>query len=534
MLSPIVFPLLYYQICCKNVVGFFTSWSSYSGFSVTDIDPTKYTIVMYAFMNIDPNTNTCVLGDSYMDATKIFPGDNPFCNCCARGSLNQLFGLKKQYPYLKTMISIGGWTWSSNFNPVSSTSARRQAFAASCIKIMTDYGLDGIDIDWEYPSSQNDVQNLIALLQEFRNQMDSIDPQRYLLTMDSAPMPWYGGALDWLEISQVVDWINIMTYEFSLDDKPWTRHNANLQSNSADPNAAIIPYLSCVNSINKFIGYGIPSNKLMLGIPVFGRVYANVTQGISNGLYQMHDDGNNPSMISYKDIIDSSLDQSFQLYYDNISKASYAYNNQSKQFITFDSVDSVIEKSLFANQQNLAGLMFWEISSDTNGANSSLAYTARNNVFGLDLTNDSSVYEPRSAFCNINGGLPARIVTSTILPTTSTSLNKLSYTSTTLILRFSIQTSNTLTSGVLSPNSKSTAIPIYSNSGQGDQMLLNNIEITTISVGCSIVFAAILGTIAFYRRRKLKARKIEIQYHKKITLGPTNVVSTKGLLSPNK
>ena len=129
-------------------VGYYSGWSTYSNFQVSNIDASKLSHLNYAFANISAD-GKIALGDSWADVEKPFPGDSadqPY-----KGNFYQLTKLKEQYPHLKTLISVGGWTWSERFSDVALTEQSRTIFADSLLEFILKYGFDGVDLDWEYP-----------------------------------------------------------------------------------------------------------------------------------------------------------------------------------------------------------------------------------------------------------------------------------------------------------------------------------------------------------------------------------------------
>ncbi len=89
------------------LMAYFTAWSIYArNYFVADIPGDKVTHINYAFANVGSDLQI-VLGDSWADVEKTFPGDT--WDQPLRGNFNQLLKLKQKYPHIKTLISIGGW-----------------------------------------------------------------------------------------------------------------------------------------------------------------------------------------------------------------------------------------------------------------------------------------------------------------------------------------------------------------------------------------------------------------------------------------
>jgi chitinase len=349
-------------------VGYYTGWSTYSNFHVSNIDASKLSHLNYAFSNISAD-GKIALGDPWADVEKPFPGDSadqPY-----KGNFYQLTKLKEQYPHLKTLISVGGWTWSERFSDVALTEQSRTIFADSLLEFILKYGFDGVDLDWEYPvgggeadniNRPEDKQNFTLLLQKIRETFDAQstkDGKAYLLTIASGAGKWHVDNMELNLIQQYVDYIQLMTYDIHGSWDPLTGLNAPLYR---DPDSGFNFEWSVQDAVQTYINNGVPANKIVMGVPFYGRVY-NQVNNMNSGLYQSFTGGG--SAKSYAELEANYINKNgFIRYWEPDSKVPWLFNGS--QFISYDDVESMGYKTSFIKLMGLGGAMMWELSQDPN------------------------------------------------------------------------------------------------------------------------------------------------------------------------
>lgn len=130
--------------------------------------------ILYAFANIKPDTGEVYLSDLWADQDIHYAGDSwNDVGTNLYGNFKAIYNLKKNHRHLKVLLSIGGWTYSSSFNPVVINPALRATFVASSLKLLEDYGLDGLDVDYEYPANDAQAVGYVSLLAEMRQALDT-------------------------------------------------------------------------------------------------------------------------------------------------------------------------------------------------------------------------------------------------------------------------------------------------------------------------------------------------------------------------
>ncbi|KAK4056801.1 Chitinase 4 [Microbotryomycetes sp. JL221] len=356
-------------------VAYFVNWGiyarNYKPFE-SQIPVESLTHLLYAFANIKQDGQV-FLTDAWADEQIHYDGDSwndPDASTSLYGNFKQLYLLKKRHRQLKVLLSIGGWTYSSNFAAPCSTIEDRSIFVESSIKILEDYGLDGLDIDWEYPQNDQEAQHYVELLRDLRQGLDRhaarkgrSPDQGYELTI-AAPC----GATNYeklrvREMDQYLSFWNLMAYDYAGSWDSQTGHQAALFDNGS-PNA-----LSSDRAIRWFTSKGVPVNKLVLGLPLYGRSFLNTNSGPGQPYNGIGQGSWEAGTYDYKALPLSGS----QTGYDPQLVASWCYEPMKREWITYDSMDSALAKAEFVNLNGLAGCMYWEASGDqTKGSGQSI------------------------------------------------------------------------------------------------------------------------------------------------------------------
>jgi chitinase len=354
----------------KKVIGYFTNWAQYGRNYhvknlVTSGSAAKLTHIVYAFGNI--SNGQCVLSDTYNDYDRAYTADtsvdgvaDTWDSGALRGNFNQLRKLKKLYPQIKVLFSVGGWTYSPNF---ASAVANPTGFANSCYNLIEDprWGdvFDGIDIDWEYPNAcgvqcdSSGFSSFKTLMQALRARFGS-----HLVTAAITADGTSGGkidAADYAGAAQYVDWYMPMTYDYFgawAGTGPTAPHSP-LTCYSGIPTQGF-----CAEAaIAKLKAKGIPSSKLLLGLGFYGRGWQGVTQQAPGGSASGPAPGIEPGIQDYK-VLKTQCPAT-----GTVGGTAYAYCGG--QWWSYDTPATIGTKLSWAKTQSLAGAFFWELSGDT-------------------------------------------------------------------------------------------------------------------------------------------------------------------------
>jgi chitinase len=231
---------------------------------------------------------------------------------------------------------------------MASTASNRRRFITQALNFCRKRGYDGVDIDWEFVSSEKERRNFVSLIKELSAALKAQSPP-LLLTM-AAPADVYWA--QWIKYETVIaslDYIGIMTYDFH---GPWSEHsghNAPLYTPPNDACGSLNDAYIYAHSIRK-----IPNKKLLLGIPFYGRSFDCA------GLYQRFQKSGYYPYSMVRKIMPSG----WEYIWDSIARVPYIRKKDMSKIISFDDERSVARKCRYVKEKMAAGIIIWEISLD--------------------------------------------------------------------------------------------------------------------------------------------------------------------------
>ena len=159
------------------------------------------------------------------------------------------------------------------------------------------------------------------------------------------------------KVQQYTDFINLMSYDYAGRSDRIASHHTNLYASSNDTSQG-----STDKSVKAFLAAGVPAKKLVVGMGFYGKGW-RMRATDNNGLYSRTEAGMRGDGFDYlKDSLENK--KGFIKYWDDVAKAPYLFNPETKVFITYDDERSIREKCRYIKKNNLAGAMFWEYNDD--------------------------------------------------------------------------------------------------------------------------------------------------------------------------
>ena len=269
---------------------------------------------------------------------------------------------------------------------MSKDATRRKVFAQSCRALCDEYGIDGIDIDWEFPgnnssgeaSAADERQNYTLLMRDLREALGD----GLLLTMASSSSPDY---YDYKGCIKYLDFVNVMTYDMASPP----HHHSALYRGGEVGNGWKVAH----ESILEHLKAGIPREKLVMGLAFYGN---------GNG-----DGSGSANQISLQEIEDGIANGKWEDHWDDVAKVPYVTNARTGAFVYgYDNARSLSVKCQYILDNNLAGGMYWEYANDNNaGTERTTVYDCligNRNSAATHIETESQVHDSPRALCIVH------------------------------------------------------------------------------------------------------------------------------------
>ncbi|BDC98723.1 glycosyl hydrolase family 18 protein [Persicobacter psychrovividus] len=317
-----------------------------------------------------------VNGTRWQNSITGLEGDLPIPMKKAGGAPG-LFQLAKDNN-VKVMASIGGWSMCKHFPEMARDPELRANFVADCEKLIA-MGFDGIDIDWEYPGNvgmnienfgADDYPNFTLMMQEIR---DAIGPDK-LITAAFAAQPAKIKDFEWSKLNNIMDYYNMMTYDFHGGWSNIAGHNSPLYDYEGEeygPGSWDHTFTYMRDELN------IPPSKITMGLGFYGRgVITDGEAALNKATVKVNKtvqpDGPVSTAGDFTNFGDFDATPFYQFLLTKSSnwtehwddQAKVPYRTNGNYFLSYDNEQSIGEKAKYVTDHQIGGVIVWQVFGD--------------------------------------------------------------------------------------------------------------------------------------------------------------------------
>ncbi|KAK7411614.1 hypothetical protein VNO78_03049 [Psophocarpus tetragonolobus] len=323
-------------------------WLSGTGFPVSDINSALYTHLICAFADLNST--------SY--ELSISPGDEESFSSFTNT-------VKKKNPSISTLLSIGGSDANySIFKSMASNASSRKSFIQSSIRIARLYGFEGLDMAWTSANTSSDMSNMGKLFEEWREASkseaaNSSSTSELILAATVKLRPGLNFTSYPVEsIRSNLNWAHVVAYEYH---KPTKENFAGAYAALFDPSGDV----NTDSGMKEWIRSGVPSNKLLLGLPFYGYAWT-LENPKENGIGAPT---TGPAITAGGDMQYKKIRAYIQQYGASVQYNSTYETNYwtlGSTWICFDDVHAIRGKVSYAREMKLLGYAVWQVPYDSN------------------------------------------------------------------------------------------------------------------------------------------------------------------------
>ncbi|KAJ8130004.1 hypothetical protein O1611_g3626 [Lasiodiplodia mahajangana] len=372
----------------RRVIGYYESWSSTrkcDAWRPNDIAAGEYTHLFFSFMTFTPFGEEGEYSISFGETAESVPDMD---------LLREFIALKDENPGLSCYMAIGGWAFNDPptadyWSKMASTKAGRESWSETVLLYMQEFGFDGVDLDWEYPSAKDrggspeDLDNYVLLLKQLRQTLDA-SGRNFGLSFTIPTSYWYLKGFDIKPMVEIADFVNVMSYDLhgTWDgNSPWTQDVLAAHTNLTEISMAMD--LLWRNDVD--------TSKIVMGMGFYGRSFTMTDPGCSTPGCDWAGGGrpgectDTSGILSYKGeistfhlrktrkirMLTSNLEIVQKMKYEN---AELIYDDKAAitwltwdldQWVSFDNEKTFKQKLDWASDRCLGGIMIWAVDQDT-------------------------------------------------------------------------------------------------------------------------------------------------------------------------
>lgn len=247
------------------------------------------------------------------------PADGRFDSTSIPNEHLELLAKCKRGSKRRVLLSVGGWEKSSGFRHVVADAEKSDQFIHDAAEFCVSHHLDGVDYDWEHPKG---IDQLRGFTQFVRRTKAEFNRHKLLVTIAQAGWQDLGE-----EMYELVDRVHLMSYDHEFPQATFDKS---------------------VADVNQILKAGCPAQKVVLGLPFYGRDRSGAAK-------------------TYAEIASSGkLDRTVSI------QNGFAFNGP----------DLIARKVRYARRKKLGGVMIWELGQDKHETTSLLG------VIDANLDND--------------------------------------------------------------------------------------------------------------------------------------------------